>query len=149
MHAGSQATEEVRQSLFTKLEQFVAELKRVGIPCDLWIDGSFLTEADDPYDIDIAVKVMDDALQCMSEEQEAFLDVVGRDDCAYMQGLDTFVFTGYWIGHPIYQTDADDGYSINLKSWGGQFGKGAYDDWLKGIVVVPVMETELGLRIRT
>jgi hypothetical protein len=137
-----------RQELFTKLERFVSKLDQLRIPCDLWVDGSFLTEASDPADVDIAVRVMDDVMQCLTSEQEEFLSAVGRDDCSYIAGLDTFVFAGYWVGHDRYGTDSDDGHSVDIHSWGTQFGKGN-DNWLKGIAVVPVMETGLGLRIRS
>ena len=137
----------LRQELFAKLVGFVSELISLGIPCDLWIDGSFLTEADDPDDIDISVRVMDDVMDTLTTGQNAFLEAVRRDDRHYIAGLDVHVFAGYWIGHPMHGTEADDGYCVMLPSWGTQFGKGE-DNWLKGIVVVPVMETDLGLRIR-
>ena len=136
-----------RIDLFTKLERLVSELVAQKVPCDLWIDGSFLTDEDDPWDIDIALRVMDDVMQTLTSEQNAFLTRMAADDWAYIEGLDTFVFTGYWLGHPYYRTEVDDGFCTKLPSWGWQFGLGR-DDWLKGIVVVPILENDLGLRIR-
>lgn len=123
-------------------------LRKEEIPCDLWIDGSFLTEEEVPGDIDIAIRVMDDVMQNLTERQDILLTNLARDHHAFVQGLDTFVFSGYWIGHPHYGSEIDEGYSKEATTWSQQFGKGQ-DDWLKGIVIIPVGESEIGLRIRS
>lgn len=142
------ADSRLRKELFTKLERLVGELCELKIPCDLWIDGSYLTDEDEPWDIDIAVRVMDDVMASLMPQQEDFLTRLSADDCRYIDGLDTFVFAGYWIGHQHYRTEVDEGFCTTLLSWGWQFGLGR-DDWLKGMVVVPILETDLGLRLRS
>lgn len=137
-----------RVELYSKLKGLVDQLVGLGIPCDLWIDGSFVTAEEVPSDIDIGVCVKDDVMQALSPAQGDFLTKLSRDDEAYIPGLDTFVFAGYWIGHPRYGADEDDGFSRTTISWSQQFGKGR-DDWLKGVVLLPVLENDLGLFIRT
>lgn len=137
-----------RRDLFAKFERLVGELVELEIPSEIWVDGSFLTEEVDPWDIDLAVKVMDDVMQKLSKAQDEFLTRLSADHEHYIDGLDTFVFAGYWRGHPLYSTDVDDGYSRTVPSWGYQFGLGR-DGWLKGIAVVPILENDIGLRLRT
>ena len=92
-----------RRNLFYKLEGLVQEFLVHRIPAEFWIDGSFLTEEEVPSDVDVAIKVMDDVMQALTVPQEEFLSKLSSDD-GYIDGLDTFVFAGYWIGHPHYGT---------------------------------------------
>ena len=135
-----------RRNLFYKLEELVQQFLVQRIPAEFWIDGSFLTEETDPADVDVAIKVMDDVMQELSPEQEGFLSRVAAHD-PYIDGLDTFVFAGYWVGHERYGTDLDDGHSRCVPTYGTLYGKGE-DDWLKGIAVLLLWETEFGFRFR-
>ncbi len=44
-----------RASLINGLTQFIARLKQVGIPVELWVDGSFTTRKENPNDVDLVV----------------------------------------------------------------------------------------------
>ena len=136
-----------RRNLFYKLEGLVQEFLVRKIPADFWINGSFLTEEESPTDIDVAIKVMDDVMQVLTAEQDEYLARISSDD-GYIDGLDIFVFAGYWIGHPSYGTEVDDGHSRVVPTYGHQFGKGR-DDWLKGIAVLAVGENHVGLHLRS
>ena len=136
-----------RRNLFYKLEGLVQEFLVHRIPAEFWIDGSFLTEEEVPSDVDVAIKVMDDVMQALTVPQEEFLSKLSSDD-GYIDGLDTFVFAGYWIGHPHYGTELDDGHSKVTPTYGHQFGKG-HDDWLKGIAVLALWENHVGLHLRS
>jgi hypothetical protein len=138
----------VRLELYSKLSGLVDRLTELNIPCDLWIDGSFVTEEAVPSDIDIGVCVNDGVMQALSPTQDNFLTKLSCDHEAFIPGLDTFVFAGYWIGHPRHGADEDDGFSKTTISWSQQFGKGR-DDWLKGIVLLPILENKVGLLIRS
>jgi hypothetical protein len=137
----------VRRNLFYKLEGLVQEFLVQGVPAEFWVDGSFLTEEEQPGDIDIAIKVMDDVMQSLDPEQERFLSQVSSDQ-SYIEGLDVFVFAGYWLGHPHYGTELDDGHSRVVPTYGQLYGKGE-DNWLKGIAVLALWENVVGLRLRT
>jgi hypothetical protein len=45
-----------RSHLFLHLEQLVQDLLIRRIPCEMWIDGSFLTTKEEPGDLDVIVK---------------------------------------------------------------------------------------------
>ena len=44
-----------RKTLLDGLESFVEQLQKVGVPIELWIDGSFTTEKENPNDIDMVL----------------------------------------------------------------------------------------------
>ena len=90
----------------TSLRVWCKNFWRLGIPCEFWIDGSFVTEKPEPGDVDIAIKVMDDVMRGLNEDQRCFLENISGKD-VYIKGLDIFVFAGYWIGHDFYGTDFD------------------------------------------
>lgn len=136
-----------RRNLYYKVEELVQQFLVAGIPCEFWIDGSFVTEKPEPDDVDIAIKIMDDVTSNLSDNQRHLVyEISGKD--VYIQGLDIFVFTGYWIGHEFYGTDVDDGHSRTTQTYGQLYGKDM-DDWLKGIVVLPLWENRIGLRLRS
>ena len=45
-----------REHLFLHLEELVQDLLRQSIACELWINGSFLTEKEEPEDKDVILK---------------------------------------------------------------------------------------------
>src|SRR4051794_12451076 len=45
-----------RRGLMDGLTQFSDTLVAAGVACDLWLDGSFLTEKIDPKDVDVVVR---------------------------------------------------------------------------------------------
>ncbi|MBZ9726816.1 hypothetical protein LB554_23010 [Mesorhizobium sp. CO1-1-11] len=47
-----------RTMIFWNLEQVVQDLLSAKIPCDLWLDGSFLTTKPDPDDLDITIVIV-------------------------------------------------------------------------------------------
>lgn len=44
-----------RDDLVRKLRRFIGFVKTIGVPCEIWIDGSFATQKPYPNDIDIAL----------------------------------------------------------------------------------------------
>ena len=44
-----------RPALLAGLRAFISALRRIGVPCELWIDGSFSTNKLDPNDVDLVV----------------------------------------------------------------------------------------------
>ena len=48
---------EIRCTLFKKLEKYIEELKKYSIPCELIVDGSFITNKEEPSDIDLLIAV--------------------------------------------------------------------------------------------
>lgn len=50
----------VRRKLLSRFRDLVSVIRETGLTCDLWIDGSFLTEKPEPSDIDVVI-LSDDA----------------------------------------------------------------------------------------
>ena len=38
------------------VENFIIPLTNTGLKCDVWVDGSFITEKEDPEDVDILIE---------------------------------------------------------------------------------------------
>ena len=51
------SSEGPRSALFNDLTSLVQRLSTFGIKCELWVDGSFLTEKPDPADIDLTIVI--------------------------------------------------------------------------------------------
>ena len=68
-----------RQEILSGFLRIVADLNSRLIPCDLIVDGSYLTEEIDPGDIDFAVCVSPQFYESCSEEQLTLLDWIGND----------------------------------------------------------------------
>jgi hypothetical protein len=135
----------VRRDLYDKVEQLVQEFLTHKIQCEFWIDGSFLTEDEDPSDVDIAIKINDDVLQTLTHDQNVLVDAVNAG--GYIDHLDAFIFSGYYVGHPLHGTDLDLSITWVAGSLSDLYGKGR-DHWLKGVAVILVWETALGLQLR-
>jgi len=65
-----------RQSLVDGFNDFVIMLSNVGIPFEVWIDGSFTTFKDDPNDIDLVIFASQSAVNSLTEESRAFLHAI-------------------------------------------------------------------------
>jgi hypothetical protein len=90
-----------RAQIMTGLEQVLAEMQRVGIEADVWINGSFLTVKDDPEDSDIVLCVDSDFADKCTPPQEAVLNWIAGN---LKTGLlcDSYVFCRYPEGHPDF-----------------------------------------------
>lgn len=65
-----------RLTLYLKLEEFIQMLLVAEIPCEVWLDGSFLTRKEEPDDIDVTVILDHGANDWLSSEQMALIDGV-------------------------------------------------------------------------
>ena len=130
-----------RERLYYALEELVQRFLREGIPCEMWIDGSFLTEKPEPDDIDVAVKIDLDVSENLNASQRLLVD--DANEAEYIQGIDSFVFVSYPRGHDLYGSDLDE-----RETWAEQFGMEHAQVWCKGLAVLRLGETSVGLRIR-
>ena len=126
-----------RPQVMAGLRLMVHRLESEGIPCDLWVDGSFLTEKIDPEDVDIALRISESSLVGAAPSQSALLDwFSSRDDTSVAQtkrdySCDCFMFCEVPIGHQWHP-----GFDIR-QYWINEFGKSRRNE-LKGIVVLSV-----------
>ncbi len=131
---------QTRYRLYLKLEEMVQDLLRQTIVCDVMVNGSFVTECINPDDIDVATHISSDFSELLSSSQKNLLNQLA--DGTYAMGLDSFVEVEYPRDHPEH---AD--WRVE-KSWGEQWGIEHSKQWCKGVVVLRLWETNVGLRIR-
>lgn len=110
------------------------------IRCEMLINGSFLTEKMDPSDVDVAVILDPDVAENLTDEQESLIYSI--NDNNFIDGVDGFVETLFPIGHPSFRLGG------NEMLWSEQCGREHNGEYLKGIAVLRLGETDVGLRIR-
>lgn len=120
-----------RTHLFRLLEEFVADFGRAGIPCDIWLDGSFLTVNPDPKDLDITVMV--NAYATLSPQQDALVD---RAASGYADDVDSFAYYCLRREDPgFYDEDLNPAHT-----WGQTYGWEHGKIYAKGFVVIALGE---------
>ncbi len=128
-----------RERLYYALEEVVQALLRLRIPCEILCNGSFLTERVDPGDVDIVVRLDSDVAEVLNVEQNELIDALGLP--RFAAGIDSFVDVVLPRDHPQYGFDE----SI---SWEAHYGLEHSERWLKGVAVLRLGETDVGLRLR-
>ena len=58
----------LRRRMTVQLRMFIAELERLGVHGELWIDGSFATKKPEPGDIDLALSIPRVIVSSISDE---------------------------------------------------------------------------------
>lgn len=120
-----------RSSIMTGLESVVAQVSIAGICADIWVNGSFLTQKENPSDSDIVVKVDATIIDNGTNEQKATLNWVGSNL------KNDYLCDSYLL--PIYP-DGDPQYVLNdyqIAYWLRQFGFSRGVEY-KGIAVVQI-----------
>ncbi|SJZ36034.1 hypothetical protein SAMN02745119_00235 [Trichlorobacter thiogenes] len=100
------STSTTRQPLINGLKSFIAFLRKLGIPCEMWIDGSFTTNKVDPNDIDLVVFASEsDVNQLDSDKQLLLANLIDRASSKRRFGCDVlfavaedFEMRSYWRG---------------------------------------------------
>lgn len=132
-------TSATRSVLFQELSRLHSDLEAANVVCELWIDGSFLTEKIDPNDIDLT-------FSCFASDFDN-LDQVLRNDIMtilnggkqYSKQLDTYICFRFLRTDPRSMAD-------NTNYWSEKWGIG-WDDYLTGFVVIKLGETDVGLNL--
>lgn len=132
-----------RQGTFHRLESFVQQVLVADFPCDVWLDGSFLTEKPDPSDLDVTVIIDSDVSQTLTADQSALVEAIANAQIG--DGIDSFAFVRLPRDHPNFGDELAD----PAHTWGEQYGLENSDEWLKGFVILRLRETGVGLRIRS
>jgi hypothetical protein len=135
-----------REPLFDELLRLREALIRSKLPCDIWVDGSYLSEKMDPDDIDLSVKVdadLIDALRAGNSTLDIDKKTLLRDISLrqFSLKLDSYIVVSFPIGHTKRSTD-EDRWEYWATYWGVARGR-----WCKGIAVIRVGENDVGLRI--
>ena len=129
----------VRRNHYYRLEQLAQDLLIANIPCDIWIDGSILTEKMEPSDLDVTVIIDQDVNENLTDDQRQLVDRINSPE--YADKVDSFVFVRLRRDDPDYGIEGID----SAFDWGEQYGRENGGEWLKGFAVLRVRETDVGL----
>jgi hypothetical protein len=113
-----------RCALLAELERLLAYLNGLGLICEVWVNGSFVCDKDEPDDIDLAVAFWVDDADYINQ---SLLDVLNGYR-KFSPLLDTYLCARFRKDDPRRAADNED-------YWAGLWGKGR-DGWLKGFVVI-------------
>ncbi|QTH20228.1 hypothetical protein HRJ34_18005 [Rhizorhabdus wittichii] len=106
-------------------------LKQYQIPCELWLDGSFITKCPEPDDIDGSLMVLSEVIDNLDEDAFSYLKKFDDYNPGFDKCLDLFLCQLYPKAHPLHGGDNDpDG-------WAWQWSRERNSSWLKGFVVIP------------
>jgi len=109
------------------------ELARVQIACEVWVDGSFLTQKIDPDDVDFIVDVPIAVFNTISAAQQTLLDQYVAMAFRASDDLHSFVIFNAPAGHPM------EPMAIQLhQQWQRDFGFSYVGRVPKGIAVIGV-----------
>ena len=99
----------LRQRLTTQLRSFVAELERLGVHGDLWINGSYATKKPAPADIDLVLSIPPNIVSGMSQQSLDRFDFLSDSrNRGYVRALwqvDFYVFKSSDLGRRSYFFD--------------------------------------------
>lgn len=128
-----------RHGVFAEFEALIMNLESRKFRCEILCNGSFVTNAADPADIDVVVRIDHDFAAVLSADNQVFFDSLNDDFADHV--VDTFAEVTYPIGHPSFGLEEG-------VSWEAHYGLEHGAVWLKGIAVLKVGETDVGLRLR-
>lgn len=120
-----------RRQLFFNLTTLLSKLNEYAVACEVWIDGSFLTQKPEPNDIDLSVMVDVDVYDVLSDEGKLLLDELSFPPEKYLGCVDGFVCIVYPIGDPRRRDDPPE-------DWAKQWAIEHNERYLKGFVVLRV-----------
>lgn len=120
-----------RFNLFLKINALLSKLRGLEIHCEVWIDGSFVTEKTDPSDVDVSLMIDEAVFDGLSDEAREFVLELSHLDEKYDGVLDLFVCIVYPRGSENRTLDPPEGYS---RLW----SVGHDERHLKGFIVLEV-----------
>ena len=114
--------------------KIVEMLKAEQVPCQLLVDGSFLTEEIEPDDIDFAVIVKPEFYDGCTPNQRELLDWIGDDKTIkYTHYSDCYLCVDYDNGHPVWFDGVCD------RTWWLKFySKSVVQKRDRGVVIVNI-----------
>lgn len=114
-----------RRILYERLVVYLTLLAQVGLPLEVWIDGSFVTEKAEPDDIDVAIIASAEEINVMSPEKLAELSAITETRA---------VKERYMIHAFLLLAENVD----NLSYWRGWFGFQRDNRTAKGVALLEV-----------
>jgi len=112
-----------RPLLFGFLEIYLSHLSRLGLVADVWIDGSFMCQKDEPEDVDIVVLWDAASVRDLGDDEWTKVDLMLRNEYAVqMFRIDV---------HPIDRSNEDD-----VAFWMQKFGTQRDNKTPKGLALL-------------
>jgi hypothetical protein len=132
-----------RQLLFLTLERLVAALGAKGLACEIWVDGSFVTEKPNPADIDLTVVFHGAELDRLArDDRDAAIDLLAMErDGRFRPDLHLFMAALRPAGHP------DHAALTGMLDYWAQWWSVTRENWVKGFAVVKLGESDVAVRI--
>lgn len=95
-----------RSPLIDGLNKYIKKLTEIGIPIELWIDGSFTTNKIDPNDVDLVVFALENDVNKLDKNREdLFCSLLDRRSTRHRFGCDVLFsvtedqeMRSYWRG---------------------------------------------------
>jgi hypothetical protein len=133
------AARQHRERIYYAFEDLYQRILIAGLPCTVYVDGSFLTEKPMPDDVDVIITVDADAIGGLSPAQKQLR--VDFNNPSFIPNVQIWAGTAYPVGHPLRGSAAD--FSKACEGFGLEHAK----VWLKGYCVMAPGETDVGIRI--
>ena len=98
----------------------VGLVQSLGINCDVWVDGSFLTEKTEPGDLDMVICLPWGVAQNLNKDQQEFLQSIGDSENRFLYKAkyycDPYVFPD--IPPEFHPTLGRSGREVWLRTFG-------------------------------
>jgi hypothetical protein len=91
-----------RDEIMRGLEVLVGALANAGVPTEVWVDGSFLTQKVNPEDVDVVLCMQGEAYNNGTQEQRDTVDIVRKVDLKPPLHCHSFAFFEWPESHPLY-----------------------------------------------
>jgi hypothetical protein len=124
---------DTRPVLWKNFVRILNALKREGIICGIWIDGSFLTQKIDPDDVDFVVDFPGDILGRATDTQLDLIDKLQTRFFKRSDKLESFVIFDVAPDNPEFAV-----MNIAREQWKKDFGFSYIKKEPKGIALIEV-----------
>jgi hypothetical protein len=128
-----------RPLIFADLERLTNYLETQSVICELWVDGSFLTEKEEADDADLTVSAFISDLELLDATLQNWILTTLNGNKKYSPLLDTYICVRFPRDDPRRAADKSD-------YWAEKWGVG-WDDRLTGFAVIKLGETDVGHRL--
>lgn len=118
-----------RLTLFIALNALFQELRKLGVICEAWIDGSFVTEKAVPSDVDVSLMIDSVAFDALTQDAKNFINDLAFSESKYLKLVDAYVCIVHPKGTIERDIDPPEGYA---DTWGIEHN----DRYLKGFIVM-------------
>lgn len=123
----------IRKVHWENFLEVVEKLRLAGLHCEIWVDGSFLTEKIEPGDVDIVVDFPIATIEQLNDVQRLLIDDLKNRAYKIGKRLHTFVMFTAGQGHNFYEASR-----ISHEQWQKDFGFSYLGKQPKGIAVIEV-----------